>query len=102
MLISTTEEMKDTTIILYVGKYLRENEFVSSLDIQNYIVQDEQGAGGYRVELGRIDRMLTILALAEFIEEIGNVYTLKNKTIVHETIVKNVVPFADLRVSLED
>jgi len=103
MLTSTTQEMKDTTIILYVGKYLQENEFVSALDIQNYIVQDEQGTGGYRIELARIDRMLSILLLAGFVEEVGNrIYTLKNKTIVHETIVKNVIPLAELRVSLED
>ncbi len=103
MLVSTTEEMDLSTIILYIGHYLMDNEFVSALDVQNYIVQDVQGTGGYRIEIGRINSALSILLLAGFIDEVGGkIYTLKNKTIIHETIVKNVVPFAELRVSMED
>jgi hypothetical protein len=103
MITSSTEEMQDRTIVLYIGKYLQENEFVSSLDIQKEILQDEGGAGGYRIELGRINLLLTILSLGGFTEEVSpGIYTLKNRTIVHETVVKNVVPFAECRVSMEN
>jgi hypothetical protein len=101
---SSTTEMHDRTIILYIGKYLQENEFVSPLDIQKEILQDEGGAGGYMIDMGRLKLNLTILSLAGFIEEIGDkgIYTLKNKTIVHETVIKNIVPFAELRTSVEE
>jgi len=102
-LTSSTSEMQDRTIILYIGKYLQNNEFVSALDVQKEILLDEGGAGGYRIELGRLTLLLSILSLAGFTEEVGNsIYTLKNKTIVHETVIKNVVPFAELRTSMED
>lgn len=100
--ISVTE-MQDRTIFLYIGKYLQNNEFVSALDIQKEILLDEGGAGGYMIDMGRIKLMLTITLLAGFIEEVGSgIYTLKNKTIVHETVIKNIVPLADCRISMED
>lgn len=95
--------MNDLTIAVYIGNMLKaENtEFISALDVQKFITEDVSN-GGHNIPLSTIRNVLDTLCNACFLDSLGDAYSLLNKTIVHQTVIKNIVPFADIRVGLED
>lgn len=88
--------MNDLTIAVYIGNMLKaENtEFISALDVQKFITEDVPN-GGYNIPLSTIRNVLDTLCNACFLDSLGDVYSLLNKTIVHQTVIKNIVPFAE-------
>ncbi len=88
--------MDNLTIAVYTGKFLSQKdlEFVSALELQKFISEDSDN-GGFYIELSKIRMVLDILSLAEFLDKLGDCYTFKHKNIIHNQIIKNVVPVAE-------
>lgn len=81
--------MDKLTIAVYAGNFLKNNEFISATELQKFINEQSEG---YNLELEIIRTVLETLVLAEFLVKVGDFYTFKNKTIIHNQVIKQILP----------
>jgi len=83
--------MNISKLIIFLGQFLKVEEFVSAVDLQHFIA-DEQEQGGYMLPLDEIRMVLSVMKIAGFLEEIGNgVYTLAKKEYVKKEVATAVI-----------
>jgi len=73
--------MNATTILLYVCKSFESEEFVSPLDIQNAMVQDDFE----RVDLSEIRCVLDVMSFGKMLDDLGGFYTPVRKTYISQS-----------------
>ena len=86
--------MPYSKLLIYIGKYFKDNEFGNWTDIQHFLVT----SGEANISKEEIEVMLECLVMGDtFLEKFAdNLYCVKQKVIVRQEVIKNVVDFASL------